>query len=50
MPGRVKVTIDGVEMEAAAGELVIKVAQDHGVYIPRCPSRLSSRAVSSPQM
>ncbi|HEY4409862.1 MAG TPA: NADH-quinone oxidoreductase subunit NuoG [Acidimicrobiia bacterium] len=35
MPGRVKVTIDGVEMEAVAGELVIKVAQDHGVYIPR---------------
>ena len=35
MPGRVTVTIDGVEMEAEAGELVIKVAQDHGVYIPR---------------
>jgi NADH-quinone oxidoreductase subunit G len=35
MPGRVTVTIDGVEMEAAAGELVIKVAQDHGIYIPR---------------
>ena len=35
MPGRVKVTIDGVEMEAEAGELVIKVAQEHGIYIPR---------------
>ena len=35
MPGRVTVTIDGVEMQAEAGELVIKVAQDHGVYIPR---------------
>jgi len=35
VPGRVKVTIDGIEMEADAGELVIKVAQDHGVYIPR---------------
>ncbi|HEV7534891.1 MAG TPA: molybdopterin-dependent oxidoreductase, partial [Acidimicrobiia bacterium] len=28
-------TIDGVGMEADAGELVIKVAQDHGIYIPR---------------
>ncbi|HEU5449241.1 MAG TPA: 2Fe-2S iron-sulfur cluster-binding protein, partial [Acidimicrobiia bacterium] len=35
MPGRVTVTIDGVEMQADAGELVIKVAQDHGIYIPR---------------
>ena len=35
MPGRVTVTIDGVELEAEAGELVIKVAQDHGIYIPR---------------
>ncbi|HVW31919.1 MAG TPA: NADH-quinone oxidoreductase subunit NuoG, partial [Acidimicrobiia bacterium] len=35
MPGRVTVTIDGVEMSADAGDLVIKVAQDHGVYIPR---------------
>ena len=35
MPGRVTVTIDGVEMEAEAGDLVIKVAQDHGIYIPR---------------
>jgi NADH-quinone oxidoreductase subunit G len=31
----VTVTIDGVEMQAEAGELVIKVAQDHGIYIPR---------------
>ncbi|MGH8972542.1 MAG: NADH-quinone oxidoreductase subunit NuoG [Acidimicrobiia bacterium] len=29
------VTIDGRVVEAEAGELVIKVAQDHGVYIPR---------------
>jgi NADH-quinone oxidoreductase subunit G len=35
VPGRVTVTIDGVEMEAEAGELVIKVAQDRGIYIPR---------------
>jgi NADH-quinone oxidoreductase subunit G len=35
MPGRVNVTIDGHQVEAEAGELVIKVAQDHGVYIPR---------------
>ena len=35
MPGRVTVTIDGVEMAADAGDLVIKVAQDHGIYIPR---------------
>ena len=35
MPGRVTVTIDDVEMQADAGELVIKVAQDHGIYIPR---------------
>ncbi|MGH9002962.1 MAG: 2Fe-2S iron-sulfur cluster-binding protein, partial [Acidimicrobiia bacterium] len=35
MPGRVNVTIDGRQVEAEAGELVIKVAQDHGVYIPR---------------
>ncbi|HEV7863997.1 MAG TPA: 2Fe-2S iron-sulfur cluster-binding protein, partial [Acidimicrobiia bacterium] len=35
MPGRVTVTIDGVEIAADAGELVIKVAQDHGIYIPR---------------
>jgi NADH-quinone oxidoreductase subunit G len=35
MPGRVNVTIDGRQVEAEAGDLVIKVAQDHGVYIPR---------------
>jgi NADH-quinone oxidoreductase subunit G len=35
MPGRVTVTIDGREVEAEAGALVIRVAQDHGVYIPR---------------
>ena len=35
MPGRVTVTIDGRPVEAEAGDLVIKVAQDHGVYIPR---------------
>ncbi|HUF84195.1 MAG TPA: NADH-quinone oxidoreductase subunit NuoG [Acidimicrobiia bacterium] len=32
---RVKVTIDGKEVDAGKGELVIKVAQDHGVFIPR---------------
>jgi len=32
---RVTVTIDGRQVEAEAGDLVIKVAQDHGVYIPR---------------
>ncbi|MEX1207356.1 MAG: NADH-quinone oxidoreductase subunit NuoG [Acidimicrobiia bacterium] len=31
----VKVTIDGVEVEVPAGELIIKAAQDHGTYIPR---------------
>jgi len=35
VPGRVKVTIDGLQVEADAGALVIKVAQDHDVYIPR---------------
>ncbi len=35
MPGRITLTIDGRQVEAEAGELVIKVAQDHGVYIPR---------------
>jgi NADH-quinone oxidoreductase subunit G len=30
-----KVTIDGRVFEAAPGELLIKVAQDNGVYIPR---------------
>ncbi|MCZ7527622.1 MAG: NADH-quinone oxidoreductase subunit NuoG [Acidimicrobiia bacterium] len=34
-PATVKVTIDGKEIEAAPGELIIKVAQEHGVYIPR---------------
>ena len=28
-------TIDGREVQAPAGELVIKAAQDHGVFIPR---------------
>ena len=31
----VTVTIDGQEIAAKPGELLIKVAQDHGVYIPR---------------
>jgi NADH-quinone oxidoreductase subunit G len=35
MPGRVTVTIDDREVEAEAGALVIRVAQDNGVYIPR---------------
>jgi NADH-quinone oxidoreductase subunit G len=35
MPGRVTVTIDGREVQVEAGTLLIKVAQDHGVYIPR---------------
>jgi len=35
VPGRVTVTVDGRQVEAEAGELVIKVAQDNGVYIPR---------------
>ena len=35
MPDRVTVTIDGLQVEADAGDLVIKVAQDHGIYIPR---------------
>ncbi len=30
-----KVTVDGVEFEAQPGELLIKVAQEHGIYIPR---------------
>ncbi len=34
-PERVIVTIDGVEIEADKGELLIKVAQENGVYIPR---------------
>jgi NADH-quinone oxidoreductase subunit G len=35
LPGRVTVTIDGREMQANAGDLLIKVAQEHGIYIPR---------------
>jgi NADH-quinone oxidoreductase subunit G len=31
----VGVTIDGVEVQAPRGELLIKVAQQHGTYIPR---------------
>jgi NADH-quinone oxidoreductase subunit G len=31
----VTVTVDGVTFEAKPGELVIKAAQEHGVYIPR---------------
>ena len=31
----VNVTIDGVEVQAPRGELLIKVAQDYGTYIPR---------------
>jgi NADH-quinone oxidoreductase subunit G len=31
----VTVTIDGREVQAKKGELLIKVAQEHGVYIPR---------------
>jgi len=34
-PTTAKVTIDGREVEAKPGELLIKVAQEHGVYIPR---------------
>jgi NADH-quinone oxidoreductase subunit G len=34
-PGAVTVTIDGQEVAARTGELLIKVAQDHGTYIPR---------------
>jgi NADH-quinone oxidoreductase subunit G len=30
-----EVTIDGKTVEAQPGELVIKVAQEHGIYIPR---------------
>jgi len=31
----VTVTVDGVTFEATKGDLLIKAAQDHGVYIPR---------------
>jgi len=34
-PATAKVTIDGRVFEAQPGELLIKVAQDNGVYIPR---------------
>ncbi len=34
-PETVTVTIDGVEMQVPAGELLIKAAQDNGTYIPR---------------
>jgi NADH-quinone oxidoreductase subunit G len=34
-PPPVQVTIDGTTVDARPGELLIKVAQDHGVYIPR---------------
>ncbi|MCC6339684.1 MAG: (2Fe-2S)-binding protein, partial [Acidimicrobiia bacterium] len=32
---KVKVTIDGREVEARNGELLIRVAQENGTYIPR---------------
>ena len=34
-PDIVTVTIDGKEVQAPRGELLIKVAQEHGSYIPR---------------
>jgi NADH-quinone oxidoreductase subunit G len=34
-PDLVTVTIDGKEVQAPRGELLIKVAQEHGTYIPR---------------
>ena len=34
-PGDVTLTIDGREVKAKTGDLLIKVAQDHGSYIPR---------------
>ncbi len=34
-PGAVTLTIDGREVQAKTGDLLIKVAQDHGRYIPR---------------
>ena len=34
-PDDVTVTIDGKEVTAPRGELLIRVAQDHGTYIPR---------------
>lgn len=35
MSERVTITVDGQPIEADKGDLLIKVAQDHGVYIPR---------------
>ena len=35
MPEVVKITVDGVEHDARAGEMLIKSAQDQGTYIPR---------------
>jgi NADH-quinone oxidoreductase subunit G len=32
---RVSITVDGKQIEAAAGEMLIKAAQDGGTYIPR---------------
>ena len=34
-PGDVTLTVDGREVQAKTGDLLIKVAQDHGTYIPR---------------
>ena len=34
-PDVVTITIDGKEVQAPRGELLIKVAQQHGSYIPR---------------
>ena len=31
----VTVTVDGAAFEAQPGELLIKAAQEHGIYIPR---------------
>jgi len=35
MTALIKLTIDDLEVEAHAGEMLIKVAQENGVYIPR---------------
>ena len=34
-PDTVTLTIDGHEVQAQRGELLIRVAQEHGTYIPR---------------
>jgi len=34
-PERITITIDGKEMQCQPGDLLIKVAQDNGVFIPR---------------